>query len=631
MGSKRGHSRAEWTRRYPPLSAAVGCLLLAAFVLPSSLNVPQSNPQTTLEFAPVPPQDDQAPPATGNTASLSLGTSAAPPGAAPGGPAGAPSEAPPQEVATPPADIPAGSGTRPSTKRCVGNPPRQTEDPLSPPCVAFFEGDNFGATYAGVRGDEIRVLVYLDRGWINVTARGAEAQEPYSQTFVESRPEGEVVDFWDPPEGEEAVDARGLRALQRYFNSRYQTYGRRLHLYAYYAPHNEQDKTRNGTPESRRADAAATAAQIEPFGLLTHTSAPNEDVYLLEMARRGILVFGSSRPRTQEFFAQFPGRIWGYRPSVEVAARHFSTFVCDKVVGKTVAFSGEQADQGKPRKLGLLTLDNAGLSTLTRYGELVKSGVQSCGGEFAVHRTFEQHGAVTDARYTGSTYGFENMNAFMQEGVTTIIWGGGFDAEHTKAAGQLDYQPEWVVAGDGAHDGYAPSTYQNQDVWEHALLVTNQVLAPTVLETQCAAVYREADPSMHAQDISHLCTFRNFYTDLRQLMTGVQVAGPRLTPETMDRGFHAIPAVRSDDPAVPACYYEPGDYTCVKDAAFGWWDPDAPNNFGTGSSSANGCWRMALGGRRFVAGAWPRGDAAAQNRAGDPCNGYSGTFLLYRG
>ena len=35
-------------------------LLLAAFVLPSSLNVPQSNPSTTLEFAPVPPEDEFA-------------------------------------------------------------------------------------------------------------------------------------------------------------------------------------------------------------------------------------------------------------------------------------------------------------------------------------------------------------------------------------------------------------------------------------------------------------------------------------------------------------------------------------------------------------------------------------------
>src|SRR5688572_14509800 len=33
------------------------------------------------------------------------------------------------------------------TRDCVGTPTRQTEDPMSPPCVAvMFEGDNGGAT-----------------------------------------------------------------------------------------------------------------------------------------------------------------------------------------------------------------------------------------------------------------------------------------------------------------------------------------------------------------------------------------------------------------------------------------------------------------------------------------------------
>src|SRR5207244_2206863 len=45
---------------------------------------------------------------------------------------------------------------------CVGNPPRQTEDPLSPPCVPSFHGANGGATAAGVSATEIRVIAYLD-------------------------------------------------------------------------------------------------------------------------------------------------------------------------------------------------------------------------------------------------------------------------------------------------------------------------------------------------------------------------------------------------------------------------------------------------------------------------------------
>src|SRR5688572_2219369 len=31
-------------------------------------------------------------------------------------------------------------------RQCVGDPPRQVEDPQSPPCVPYFSGDNGGAT-----------------------------------------------------------------------------------------------------------------------------------------------------------------------------------------------------------------------------------------------------------------------------------------------------------------------------------------------------------------------------------------------------------------------------------------------------------------------------------------------------
>src|SRR5687767_12663723 len=139
--------RRDRLRRYPPLVWVVCALLLGLAVLPSSLNLPQSNPTQTLEFAPVPPEDDDAPPSvTGNLSSLGLGSSAST-GSAPG-----------DGGLAPPAEGVSAVGRSPSTKRCVGRPPRQTEDPLSPPCVAHFSGDNFGATYQGVTANEITVL-----------------------------------------------------------------------------------------------------------------------------------------------------------------------------------------------------------------------------------------------------------------------------------------------------------------------------------------------------------------------------------------------------------------------------------------------------------------------------------------
>src|SRR5438105_12253704 len=135
--------RGRWTRAYPPLILLAIAVLAVVIILPSSLNLPQSNPTTVLEYAPVPPQDKNPPPLQGNLSNLGLGTShtlalAAPP-------------PPPPPVN----NLLQGIGSRPNQKQCVGTPPRQTEDPTSPPCVPFFEGDNFGVTYQGVTKNEI--------------------------------------------------------------------------------------------------------------------------------------------------------------------------------------------------------------------------------------------------------------------------------------------------------------------------------------------------------------------------------------------------------------------------------------------------------------------------------------------
>src|SRR5918996_969300 len=103
-----GPGRGRWTRGYPPLILLALAVLAVVIVLPSSLNLPQSNPTTVLEYAPVPPSDENPPPQQGNVSSLGLPSSktlalSAPP--------------PP-----PPSNLIQGIGGRPNQKRCVGNP-----------------------------------------------------------------------------------------------------------------------------------------------------------------------------------------------------------------------------------------------------------------------------------------------------------------------------------------------------------------------------------------------------------------------------------------------------------------------------------------------------------------------------
>ena len=603
----------SWARKYPPLAAMAVAALIALVILPSALNLPQANPSETLEYAPVPPEDDEPPPppAAGNLASLGLASTAAlnetSPDAATGegGDAGVP---PPEEdeVAAPPGLPPAAvlppSVKTPSTKRCVGNPPRQTEDPLAPPCVASFSGDNFGATYAnGVTKEEVRILFYFDNFTDIGTSRGREP-----------RPLGQYFDLLDAPAEDEHIFVRMLRGWQRYFNDRFQTYDRFVHFYVYYGA--------SSSPESRRADAADNYAKVKPFAVMSYAFM-NADDYLEAMGRRGVLNFGSFVGRPSSFFQKFPKLIWGYLPAIEVQARQFSTYVCQKVIPHPVSFSGIQGDMGRPRKLGLLATNDEEHPELQLLRDLVKAEVQQCGGQFVIEKAFPRAGFAQDAS-TPPGYAADNMVAFQQAGVTTIIWPGGLETKQTQAAATIGYRPEWVVAGDRQLESRDNASFQEQSVWDHAVVVSNVTLEGIPDEELCFVAHREADPDAPRGDVIGAAC--EFYDDLFQLFTGIQVAGPRLGPTSVDKGYHAIPKIASTNPKVPACFYEVNDYTCVKDAVAMYWDSRgrAPG------ATQNGCWRVPDGGKRYLTGAWPGGDVTAQRKPNDVCNNYSAGLLL---
>ena len=602
---RRVDRRGGWRTDYPPLLAVAAVLFLVLVVLPSALNLPQAATQTTPEYAPVPPSDDDPPPSEqGNLSSLSLASNGSigegvgqgdGEGGAGGGAIG---------------QGPKGAGRRPSSKRCVGRPPRQTEDKLSPPCVAFFEGDNFGNTYQGVTKEEIRVLIYHECCILNQTSRG-----------IEEDPRDVLIDMGEPtPEGISSVEDRTLRALQRYFNDRYQTYGRRVRFFLYFAP--SYISTNNRTPENRRRDAVNNFDKVKPFAVLTYTTYGNEGAYLDTMAKRGVLNFGADQSRDESFYRTYPKQIWGYLPSIQVQARQYASFVCTKVIGNKVSFSGNSGDNGKPRKLGLLYLDDPNFPEIKRFTDVSKKLIEDCGGDIALERSYVESGQAASST-SGQDVAAANMAAFQGDGITTILWPQGYETHHSKAAGAIGYRPEWVVAGDRALDGNLSSTFQDQSVWQHAWVVSNNTLEPPVQQTNCANAIREGNPDIDQRDVAQTCNLRNFYNELRQLFIGIQVAGPRLGPTSIDRGFHAIPPIASNDPSVPACYYEVDDYTCVKDAVAMWWDPSsrAPG------SSAQGCWRMGDNAKRYLVDRWPKGDVLTMKRQDDPCVNFNGVYF----
>ncbi|HEX9890009.1 MAG TPA: hypothetical protein VGA69_11060 [Nitriliruptorales bacterium] len=597
MPTRPGAHRAQWQRRYPPLAGALCAALIAVFVLPSALNVPQSNPTQTLEFAPIPPADDEPPPPdSGNVDRLGLGSSATVPGEALGGRG---------PVLAPPPPIPDGAGQRPVTKRCVGDPPRQTEDPLAPPCVAHFEGDNGGATYAGVDAEEVAVLFYVKTNpCSNVTSRGNECPPP-----------GELFDLAQPAEDDDHVDVRALRVFQRYFNERFQTYGRFVHFYVYF-----ERNADSRSPEGRRADAAHLLEEVGPFAVHNYSAAFQDD-FLDATVSRGVINFGSQEARPAAFYTRYPRLVWSYLPSVDQQAALFAEFVCTKVVGHPVSFSGN-GDHGEPRRLGLLSSGDERKPSFAAFAEVARSGIEDCGGEFVSDASYPVAAKSVDqnAAAQNQQAATANMAQFQRDGVTTIVWPQGYEMYHSRAAERIGYLPEWVLAGDLQHEGHATTGLQSQSAFDEKAWVVAATPVPQPPESDhCRGALREASPTMEPLDRDYICQFRTYYEDLRLTFTAIQVAGPQLTPASIDVGLHAIPAHRSSSPSIPACFFEVDDYTCVKDANASWWDADAQR-----SPTATGCWRLARGGFRFIHGTWPAGDVLTLRGADDPCNTYSG-------
>ncbi len=537
-------------RRYPALvfMLAAGAL---AILLPSALNVPQSGPSTLAEFAPVPGAGE----GRSDISDLGSGSSG---GLGFGGGSGS-------QTGVPPGSLGAPDQKRPQLKRCVGNPPRQTEDPLSPPCVAFFNGDNFGATSRGVTRDEVTVVHVVETG-SNVQTSG-------------------FVDYaQDPASTSNLRDAIGM-AFGRYFNQRYQTYGRTIHILGFRGQ--GSGSTANQAHLSLIEDKKAFA--VSAVGSLAKEAASKKMVGL------------SYEAFDRASYQSNAPRLISFRPDLEDEAAVAGDFVCKKLAGRPASFTGNPQDQNRTRVFGLLFQSSAvwaeRVPTLeaaleTRCGVKIKSRAR-------IDTTQEAPTAIAQLRL---------------DEVTTIISLTSNNLQASNAASAQSWYPEWFLPGCLTCDDAASHRLYNTAAWSRAFGLSFDVRREALDRQPWYLAYREVCPGCTSPFSDGEYASR-LYNSMQLLFWGIQAAGPRLTHETMDKGLHAIPARRSDDPFLPAAYFGPTNYSFVKDAMETWWDPQgiAPGQ------AQPGCFRIPLSGKRFRAGDW---DSTQTPFTQSPCQGW---------
>src|SRR5687767_6727328 len=245
--------------------------------------------------------------------------------------------------------------------------------------------------------------------------------------------------------------------------------------------------------------------------------------------------FHSAPGFTEDFYKRFPGLLWTYNPSVEKRAHNFATYVCRQVVPFPASFSGNAGENGQPRRLGLLWHDFDEKPEFRVYADVVRKEVKACGGNIVVEGKFDYSCQDVGCPSQNPNQATQNMTTFQREGVSTIIWAGGGDAQSGKAAGPIGYRPEIIVGGDLANETTLSGQYQDQDFWSRAFAVTTYTRVSPFSSSPCYQAATHTDPNANRQDTRNFACYS--YDGLRQLFTGIQVAGPKLTPKTMEEGY----------------------------------------------------------------------------------------------
>ena len=551
-------ARGRALRQFPPL-AFVAASAALALLMPSALTLPQTGPSALAEYAPVPGEAQSGEsPLSELAAADSEGLGSG--GAGPGPGAGAVGEGGPP----PPPPHAGGAGVRRAgTKRCVGSPPRQTEDPLSPPCIAFFDGPNFGASAKGITDSEIRVL-YVSR--------------------CDSANTDKLVDLDNPSDPDYQP---ALAGLVRHFNERYQLYGRRIHMW--------WATRRCGDVNSVRAAMRALDEAVDPFAAINYPESENVTSALAEL---GVMVnlAGASRA----FAAARKPYIRSFYPDGDAKVSLAATFVCQHLVGRPARFSGNALDTGRTRQLAVFAKPRPDAQELaSKFRRTVADQCGEAAGEIERSSATSEYDAPSD------------VARWQSKGVTTVV---AFEIPllHLGTAESAKWYPEWFYV-EGGGSNYAGRLLPPTQ-WRNAFGLWSTRREP--LRREEAHWYRAT------QDGCGGCAVEGRPYDYNELLLfgwGIQAAGPRLTPGHFVEGLTKLPNRASSDPFLPAAYFGNNDFSFVKDAALVRWDSS-----GVVPGQSPGCYRLPQHGLRYRVEDWHRhpGDGVFDLSTNDwPCQG----------
>jgi hypothetical protein len=554
------------TRDYAPLAVLVVLGLIVTTVLPSKIK-----PAPLADFAAAMPDtlEVQVPGGAlaGEPAAVSARGSSLPRRGA--GKTAATAQVPDpahHRAVTPAAAV--ATGVRVGTD-CAGGALQDRIGGYSPTCLDF-SGDNGGATAPGVTGTTITVTV---RGHDDTSKKddNSELAKKAKSAGISNSPEAQQ---------------RTMDALVAYFNKTYQLYGRQVKIVNYTGRGDQLSEFSGGGQEQANADALKAAQELHAFADLSATSQP----YLDALVRQHVIAIGGVNLPASYYRAKAP-YAWGQLIDCTSMMNSAIDLLAKRLpAGQSAARAGSTATRAQQRKYALLVPDDP---VYQKCVDEAGPQLRASGISFAK----QIHYAMN---FTSMQQEAPNIAAQLkQAGITTVVLVTDPLLPYflTGAATQQDFWPEWFVTGTIGTDADVAGQFYDQDQWQNAYGQSYLTLG----SGSSSPAYKAYKTINSDEPVS---TIDVVYQTLLMLFTGLQEAGPNLTPATFQQGMFSWGPHQG---AFGRWSFSPNDYTSTDDAREVYFDPRAISPF----NSRPGAWVALNGGKRYRGTGWPAKDPGA--------------------
>jgi hypothetical protein len=419
--------------------------------------------------------------------------------------------------------------------------------------------------------------------------------------------------------------------LEDFFNDRFEFYGRDINL----EPIGDYDHAGSGDFGSgdnggQPNEYVQDANQVDEMGAFASLGSwfDMSHRYEDELAARGIISAYAVEPtRDDRHYRDNDPYQWSYAPTLDGVGDGLAGLLCHQLPDEIVAPVGDDPLADGNREFGYVVSGYSDLGGPVDTTPIDTAIEAECG--------IDMPEPDSDRRVTHTYNGFPSpqsvqtqMLRLREAGVTTVVCVCKVvDLRGTfmQAASNQGYYPEWVVTtfGQADFERYSGTGTPASEQMRNTFGVSHRSRWVPTPDLPVDWAMKERDPNFEWGDGFHQAQYWQAwrYPPLLLLATGIQEAGPNLTPETFAQGLQEAEFPNPDD--YPYENYGAGDagfgggHTMLDDAAAIWWDPSQESTWGPDP----GTWCYANNGERYRAGDWqnPHGDVRLFDESNAVC------------